>query len=80
MRVSNCCRALPYGETYEDLGFCSECMEHAVFEEEERCDHKLVYVEEELDVNVHAHVYCEKCDEEGNLDEQDIDLIIKENK
>ena len=35
MRVSNCCRALPHGETYEDMGFCSECMEHAVFEGEE---------------------------------------------
>ena len=34
MQVSNCCRALPYGETYEDLGFCSECMDHAVFENE----------------------------------------------
>ena len=36
MKYSNCCRALPYrDETYEDMGFCSECMEHAVFEEEE---------------------------------------------
>ena len=31
--VSNCCGALPIGETYESLGFCSECREHAVFEE-----------------------------------------------
>ena len=35
MKVSNCCYALPLGETYDDLGFCSECMEHAVFEGEE---------------------------------------------
>ena len=35
MRYSNCCRALPHGETHDDLGFCSECMEHAVFEGEE---------------------------------------------
>ena len=34
-RVSNCCRALPHGETYEDMGFCSECFEHAIFEGEE---------------------------------------------
>ena len=33
MEVSNCCGALPIGETYESLGFCSECREHAVFEE-----------------------------------------------
>ena len=32
-RTSNCCGALPHGETYKDMGFCSECMEHAVFEE-----------------------------------------------
>ena len=31
--VSNCCSALPIGETYESLGFCSECRDHAVFEE-----------------------------------------------
>ena len=35
MKFSNCCRALPHGETHDDLGFCSECMEHAVFEGEE---------------------------------------------
>ena len=40
MRVSNCCRALPYGETYEEFGFCSECMEHAVFEGEEEYEEK----------------------------------------
>ena len=33
MEVSNCCGALPIGETYESLGFCSECRDHAVFEE-----------------------------------------------
>ena len=32
--VSNCCGALPIGETYESLGFCSECRDHAVFIEE----------------------------------------------
>ena len=35
MKVSNCCYALPLGETCDDLGFCSQCKEHAVFEEEE---------------------------------------------
>ena len=34
-KVSNCCGALPIGETYDDLGFCSECRDHAVFESEE---------------------------------------------
>ena len=27
MKVSNCCYALPLGETYDDLGFCSEYMD-----------------------------------------------------
>tara|TARA_Y100000310_G_C20085793_1_gene535982 strand:+ start:441 stop:557 length:117 start_codon:yes stop_codon:yes gene_type:complete len=35
MKVSNCCYALPLGETCDDLGLCSQCKEHAVFEEEE---------------------------------------------
>ena len=34
-KVSNCCGALPIGETHDDSGFCSECREHAVFEYEE---------------------------------------------
>ena len=34
MKYSNCCCAPPWGETCDDLGFCSECMEHAVFENE----------------------------------------------
>ena len=34
MLVSNCCGALPLTETHDDLGFCSECKEHAVFENE----------------------------------------------
>ena len=33
MEVSNCCGALPIGETHESLGFCSECREHAEFKE-----------------------------------------------
>ena len=33
--VSNCCGALPMGETHDDLGFCSECKDHAEFKEEE---------------------------------------------
>tara|TARA_B100000809_G_scaffold203305_1_gene204310 strand:- start:210 stop:389 length:180 start_codon:yes stop_codon:yes gene_type:complete len=34
--VSNCCDALPWHlETYDNLGICSSCKEHAVFEEEE---------------------------------------------
>ena len=35
MKISNCCGVLPLTETYDDLGMCSECKEHAVFEEEE---------------------------------------------
>ena len=31
--VSNCCSALPIGETHDNLGFCSECREHAEFKE-----------------------------------------------
>ena len=34
-KVSNCCGALPVGETHDDLGFCSKCKEGAVFESEE---------------------------------------------
>ena len=34
-KLSNCCGALPIGETHDDMGFCSECREHAVFESEE---------------------------------------------
>ena len=45
MKVSNCCRALPYGETYKDMGFCSECMEHAVFEGGD----------DEVDPRIHNH-------------------------
>ena len=32
---SNCCGALPIGETHDNLGFCSECKDHAVFTEGE---------------------------------------------
>ena len=35
MEISNCCGALPSGETHENMGFCSDCYEHATFEEEE---------------------------------------------
>ena len=36
MEASNCCGALPWKlETYELLGICSECKEHADFQEEE---------------------------------------------
>ena len=37
-KVSNCCGAYPTGETHDDMGFCSECREHAVFESEEESD------------------------------------------
>ena len=36
MKVSNCCGAYPLGETHNDMGFCSKCKEHAVFEDEEQ--------------------------------------------
>ena len=42
MKVSNCCGALPHGETHDnsedlemEIGLCSKCLEHAVFDEEE---------------------------------------------
>ena len=35
MEISDCCGALPCGETHESMGFCSDCHEHATFEEEE---------------------------------------------
>tara|TARA_Y100000034_G_C6830943_1_gene375046 strand:- start:397 stop:540 length:144 start_codon:yes stop_codon:yes gene_type:complete len=38
--VSNCCGALPMGETYDNLGFCSACKEHAEFVSEEYEDEK----------------------------------------
>ena len=34
-KLSNCCGALPVGETHDDFGFCSSCREHAIFESEE---------------------------------------------
>ena len=34
-QISNCCGALPLGETNDDIGFCSNCREHAMFEDEE---------------------------------------------
>ena len=59
-KISNCCGALPIGETCEDLGFCSECKEHAVFEEEEEktmsrmilCDGDCGTVREEIEMNI----------------------------
>ena len=38
MKISDCCGALPCGETFEDMGFCSRCHEHASFEDDEECD------------------------------------------
>ena len=38
MEISECCGALPIGETHDDIGFCSECHEHATFESEEEND------------------------------------------
>ena len=40
--VSNCCGAISMGETYEELGLCSACFEHAVFHQES-------YEEEEIE-------------------------------
>ena len=45
MEVSNCCGALPIGETHNDLGFCSKCRDHAVFVDEEENNDILVTVE-----------------------------------
>ena len=41
---SNCCGALPIGETYDNLGFCSECKEHAEFKDK-------IFHAEEIDHN-----------------------------
>ena len=35
-KISNCCYAPPLGETCDDLGYCSECHEGAVFNYEEK--------------------------------------------
>ena len=35
MEISECCGALPIGETHDDIGFCSKCKEHSTFEIEE---------------------------------------------
>ena len=42
MEISNCCGALPCGETFEGMGFCSDCHEHATFEEDENIMTKMV--------------------------------------
>jgi len=46
--VSNCCGALPFGESYEGLGLCSICFENADFHqdfyEEEKKPSELVEV------------------------------------
>jgi len=32
---SNCCGAYPLGEIYDNLGLCSKCRDHCVFEKED---------------------------------------------
>jgi|TARA_Y100000310_G_scaffold2542_1_gene3270 hypothetical protein len=34
MYLSECCDALPYTETYENMGKCSRCKEDSMFYEE----------------------------------------------
>tara|TARA_R100000664_G_C2718755_1_gene112943 strand:- start:533 stop:652 length:120 start_codon:yes stop_codon:yes gene_type:complete len=29
--ISDCCGALPEGETHSNMGFCSDCKEHTMF-------------------------------------------------
>ena len=35
MEVSNCCGAIPLGETYENMGICSSCLENTDFYKED---------------------------------------------
>ena len=42
MEISNCCGALPCGETHERMGFCSDCHVDASFEEDENIMTKMV--------------------------------------
>lgn len=69
MKISDCCGALPCGETFEDMGFCSRCHEHASFEDDEECDHVWEYQAEEKDTNIKECTFCIKCDTE--IDEED---------
>ena len=34
MEVSNCCGAIPLGETYAGMGMCSNCLENTDFYDE----------------------------------------------
>ena len=64
MKVSNCCDALPCGETHEDMGFCSNCHEHAVFEEEEDEQMKCRNIskdENEHSLYINPNGLCNKC-------------------
>ena len=35
MEISNCCGAIPLGETYDKMGMCSRCLENTDFYNEE---------------------------------------------
>jgi len=43
MYLSECCDALPFIETYENMGKCSRCKEDTMFYEEELLTEKDIY-------------------------------------
>ena len=36
MEISECCGAIPLGETYADMGLCSNCLENTEFYNEDK--------------------------------------------
>ena len=40
MEISNCCDAIPLGETYAGMGLCSSCLENTDFYNEEEENEK----------------------------------------
>lgn len=51
MYLSECCDALPFTETYENMGKCSKCKEDTMFYKE-------------TDLDSYGNVYCDIMDEE----------------
>ena len=57
--VSNCCGALPWKlETYELMGICSECKEHAVFQEEQDEEQQILLFTWFYDGDVVRNCFC----------------------
>jgi hypothetical protein len=39
-QISKCCGAAPIGEVFDTIGFCSDCKDHAEFEDEEEFNYE----------------------------------------